>query len=284
VAAPETQDQWKAIRTSLKETGDRFAGLVTSAPDPHAKVTAHWSVADAAAHVMAIAWLDTALLQPGADLPPVPGLADRLPVTTVDGINGLNDLTLRHFTERDPKVLADLLRQHIDHILDSSEGHDPQEPVTWVGGSQVPLAGLLAHLLNELLLHGYDIARSTRTHWTIPAQDAAWFFELFIVGLARNDVARLLDGGGPPRERRIAVEFRSAYTTPVTLVLHNGRVTAEQPGHDTDVRVSFDPATFNLMMFGRISKPRAALTRKVVVGGRRPWLLPVFLRTVRVPS
>ena len=35
-------------------------------------------------------------------------------------------------------------------------------------GELTPLAGLLAHLLNELLLHGYDIARSTRTHWTIP--------------------------------------------------------------------------------------------------------------------
>jgi hypothetical protein len=41
---------------------------------------------------------------------------------------------------------------------------------------------------------------------------------------------------------------------------------------------------FSLMMFGRVSKARAVLTRKVTVGGRRPWLLPVFLRTLRVPS
>jgi hypothetical protein len=32
-----------------------------------------------------------------------------------------------------------------------------------------------------------------------------------------------------------------------------------------------------------LSKPRALLTGRVRVGGRRPWLLPVFLRKVRVP-
>jgi putative sterol carrier protein len=94
----------------------------------------------------------------------------------------------------------------------------------------------------------------------------------------------LLDGGGPARERRIAVEFRSRHTAPVTLVLRDGLVSAEEPGGPTDVRVSFDPATLNLMLFGRISRVRAVLTGKVAVRGRRPWLLPAFLRTVRVPD
>ena len=46
----------------------------------------------------------------------------------------------------------------------------------------------------------------------------------------------------------------------------------------------FDPATLNMMMFGRISKLRAVLARKIVIGGRRPWLVPAFLRTARFPS
>jgi uncharacterized protein (TIGR03083 family) len=284
VASPTEQDQWKAIRTSVKETGDRFAEMVSSARDPQAKVTTSWSVAVTAAHVTAVAWLDAALLRPDEVPPPIPDLADRLTATTVDGINDLNDVALHHFTERQPKALADLLRDYVARILDSSEGRDPAEPITWVGGAQLPLIGLFAHLLNEMLIHGYDIARVTGTQWTISPRDAGQFFEQFIVGLARNGTGRLLDGGGTPRDRRVAVEFLSDHTTPVTLVLRNGRVTAEPPGHDIDVRVSFDPVTFNLMMFGRVGKPRAVLTRKVVVGGRRPWLLPVFLRTVRVPS
>jgi hypothetical protein len=284
MAATIEKDQWQGVRTSVRETGDRFAEMVATAKAPGAEVTPNWSVAATAAHVASLAWLNTTLLRPDAEPLPVPGLAERLPAATVDDVNAINDLTLRHFTERDPQVLADLLRDRITTMLDSSEGRDPAEVVTWLGGAQVPVAGLFAHLLNELLLHGYDVARTTGTRWTIASKDAAYFFEMFMVGLARNGVGGLLDGGGPPRDRRIAVEFRSDYIEPVTLVLRNGQVTAEPPGKDTDVRVTFDPAVFNLMMFGRMSKPRAVLTRKVTVGGRRPWLLPVFLRTLRVPS
>jgi hypothetical protein len=37
------------------------------------------------------------------------------------------------------------------------------------------------------------------------------------------------------------------------------------------------------MMFGRISRTRAALLGGLRIGGPRPWLLPAFLRTVRMP-
>ncbi len=284
MAAPILKDQWQAIRTSVRETGDRFADMVAGAGDPGAKATDRWSVADVAAHVAIVGWLDTMLLDPSVAALPVPGLAETLPDTTVDDVNAFNDLTMRHITERDPKVLADLIRGQITVMLDSSDGRDPGELVTWLGGAQVSIAGLFSHLLNELLLHGWDVARPTGQTWTIPPQDAAYFFEVFMVGLAHTGVGRLLDGGGKPRDRRVAVEFRSDYTAPVTLVLRNGRVTAEPPGPGADVRLTFDPTTLTMMMFGRVSKPRAVISRKVSVGGRRPWLLPVFLRTLRVPS
>lgn len=156
--------------------------------------------------------------------------------------------------------------------------------MSWLGDAWVPLAGVLAHLLNEPLIHGWDIARATRSPWTISPRDAALFFELFVLGVLRHDYGRLLDNDELPRDRRIAVEFRSRHTAPVTMVLHQGRVSVRRPAPGEDVRLSFDPATLNLMLFGRISKARAALTGKVFVTGRRPWLLPVFLRTVRLPS
>jgi hypothetical protein len=67
-------------------------------------------------------------------------------------------------------------------------------------------------------------------------------------------------------------------------VIDGGRVTVELPGGPTDVRLHSDPVTLNLLLFGRLGRARAALTGKVVVGGRRPWLLPAFLRIMRLPS
>ena len=241
--------------------------------------TAHWSIADMAAHVATTARMYRFLVPPGDPAAIVELVAD----TTVDTLADLNDRLLRSFRERDPGVLADRISGDVDDILSASAELDPAMPVSWLGGAKNPLAGALAHLQNELLLHGRDIALPLRVPWVIAPEHAAMFFDLFIVGVVRYDVGVFLANDERPRERRVAVEFRSAYTDPVTLVLHRGQVSAEEPGGRTDARVSFDPETLLLMLFHRISKARAVLSGKVRIRGPRPWLLPGFLRTVRAP-
>ncbi|MDH2427682.1 maleylpyruvate isomerase N-terminal domain-containing protein [Sphaerisporangium sp. TRM90804] len=276
--------RWDTVRRALRDAGERFAAMVGDAPYPDAMATREWTIAESAAHVTAIAWLYTAVAR-GDDTPsPFPGLAGPISAVTVDGVAALNELAMEQFPERDPRVLAELLRAHIGEVLRATENLDPALPITWLGDSRVPLAGVLAHLVNELLVHGWDIARAARAPWPMPPHEAALFFDLFLVGMMRHDVGHLLDHGQPARDRRVAVRFHSRHTAPATLVLRGGRVWVEDPGPGVDAHVGFDPATLNLMLFGRVSKPRAALTGKLVVWGRRPWLLPVFLRTVRLPA
>ncbi|CCH33236.1 hypothetical protein BN6_59800 [Saccharothrix espanaensis DSM 44229] len=274
--------QEAVVREVLPVVAARFADLVARAPAPGAMATRDWTVADTAAHVTAIAVRYTEVLAPGGAVP-AGEFADHLPDTTVDTITELNNVTLRHFTERDPAVLATVLRSATDTVVALTADTDPKRIVPWLGGSRVPVGGVLAHLVNELLVHGWDVARATGAPWPIPPREAAPLFDLFIVGMIRNDVGHLLDGP-PPDDRRIAVAFRSDHTAPVTLVLHRGRVGVQEPGEPADVRVSFDPATLNLVLFGRVGRARAALTGKLRVTGRRPWLLPTFLRTVRLPT
>jgi hypothetical protein len=140
---------------------------------------------------------------------------------------------------------------------------------------------MLAHLTNEMLIHGLDIARASGRPWPIPAAYEAMFLELFLIGMVRNDVGGLFEGA-KPSPRRITVEFRSAYTDPVVLVLQHGTLRAEEPDGRADVRLTFDPAVLVPMMFGRVGKARAVFSGKVTVRGRRPWRLAKFLRTVRM--
>ncbi|MFJ6673051.1 maleylpyruvate isomerase family mycothiol-dependent enzyme [Actinosynnema sp. NPDC091369] len=275
-------EQWPVVRDVLSDVTGRFADLV-AASDPSALATPDWTVADTAAHVVAIASIYTTLLAPDGGEVADPALAARIPTVTVETVAELNDLALRRFTERDPAALAAMLRSLVAEVLDVTDGADPERTVPWLGASRVPVAGVLAHLVNELLIHGWDIARGVGAPWAVPPREAALFFELFIVGMMRNDVGGVLDGQ-PPGDRRIAVAFRSRHTTPVTLVLHRGRVSVGEPGDPVDVRLTFDPATLNLVLFGRVSRARAALTGTLRVTGRRPWLLPAFLRTVRLPT
>jgi uncharacterized protein (TIGR03083 family) len=284
MALSVTEGQWNAVRQSLRTTTERFGELLTSAPDPATTASAGWSVTDIAAHLVTVAWLETTLMGIAADPFPMPGLTEAIAATTVDEVHGFNDRVMSYFTERDVAKLAIMLHDQVDLMLTASQSRDPGETFPWLGGARPTLAGILAHMVNELLIHGNDIARTIRVPWPMPAQDAAFFFELFFVPLASGQTGQLLDGGKRPRKRRIAVEFRSGYTNPITIVVRDGGCTAEPAGQGADATVWFDPVTLNMMLFGRISRSRAILTRKIVLGGRRPWLIPAFLRTVRCPS
>lgn len=284
MAAPVTERQWNAVRESLRTTSARFRELITAVPDPGTTASAGWSVADVAAHLAIIGWLDTMLLGVETDPFPMPGITEAIAATTVDEVHGLNDQVMSYVTERDVVKLASMLDGQVDLMLTASQTRDPGETFPWLGGAGLTLAGMLAHLVNELLIHGNDIARAVKVPWTMPPQDAAFFFELFYVGLVTGQTGRLLDGGKRPLKRPIAVELRSGYTTPITIVVRDGRCSAEPIGRGADATVRFDPVTLNMMLFGRVSRAQAILTRKIVIGGRRPWLVPAFLRTVRCPS
>ncbi|WP_103351159.1 maleylpyruvate isomerase N-terminal domain-containing protein [Amycolatopsis sp. CA-128772] len=277
-----TVEQWESVRAALPEVGGRFADLLTGVPDPHARSLGEWSIAETASHVGMIALMYTAMIRGDGGPLPLPGLEDPIDAVSVDSIARMNALGLRLYPERDPLRLAERLRTDIAEVLLVSADLDPEKPVWWLGGSRVPVAGVLAHLVNELLVHGLDIARATGRPWRIPARLEALFLELFLFGMVRNDMGHLLDDA-TPSPRRIAVEFRSAYTTPAVLALQHGRLRLEPPNGTADIRLRFDPAILVPMMFGRISRLRATLLGGVRISGPRPWLLPEFLRTVRMP-
>jgi len=279
-----TDAQWQLVRIGLAENAERFAEMTRRA-DPRAMATAHWTVADTAAHVVVLARSCASIVDPQRNPWPFPALAEPFAAGTVENVHEFNALGLRLLAERDTPTLAGQLIDSIGLILESAADQPPAKPLTWLGGSRVPVAGVLAHMLNELHIHGRDIARALRLPWPVQAAEAGLFWELFFIGMLRHSYGGLLDDcTEPPRERRIAVGFRSAYTAPSTVVLHRGVVSLDEPDSDVDVRVRFDPVTLNLLLFGRVSRARAVLTGKVVIGGPRPWLLPVFLRTVHMPN
>jgi uncharacterized protein (TIGR03083 family) len=160
VSVSITDDQWTRARTAFREVGEKLARLVAEAPDPQAMATADWSVADVAAHVASLARLYTAMAGDGDAGRHFAGVDERIRATTVDTVFELNDAMMAQFPERDLGVLAGWLRSDLDQVLRTSEAAGPTQTVEWLGGARVPMAGLLSHLVNEMLLHGRDIARA----------------------------------------------------------------------------------------------------------------------------
>lgn len=275
--------QWELARRALPETVERVIALAAAHP-PQTMVTADWTLADTIAHLVSLMRFDAMLVQELALETMLPDGTALVADTNVDTVADANARLLAHFTCRDVAASAVRLRRYTGELLAAAAARHPADQVPWLGGSRLSIAGLVSHMINELVVHGWDIARATSTPWPMDPHLAGLFFDVFLLGVTRAGYGALLEHGAPVRPGRIAVDFRSAYTEPAMLVLADGRVAVEPPDPRADVRISFDPPTLNLMLFGRVGKARALLTGKVRLSGRRPWLLPAFERTMHLPS
>ncbi|MFI5924706.1 maleylpyruvate isomerase N-terminal domain-containing protein [Micromonospora sp. NPDC051543] len=275
-------DRWDLAHTALRTATDRLSYLVTASSSPTVMATADWTIADTVAHVLSIAELYVARLEGTEVAIAVPGLEDMLAVTNVDTVAEVNRHVLAHFAERDPGVLLSRLNEAVDRLL-ATTSH-PRSTVSWLGNARVTVGGLFAHLTNELLVHGWDIARALRRPWPMPDEHAALYWDLFMFDMLRDSYGVLLNTELRMPRHHVSVQFRSRFTSTTTLTLGDRRVWIPPPGAPYDAFVAFHPARFNLMMFGRIGVAQAVLRRDIVIGGPRPWRLPAFLRVVHMPN
>ncbi|MFI9011143.1 maleylpyruvate isomerase N-terminal domain-containing protein [Actinosynnema sp. NPDC053489] len=277
-----TDRRWQDARDALSGAAERFTRVLADCRTPDRRTIGDWSVADTAAHVALVGRLNAGLI--GADPSPLdePDLDRGWRESSLGGFARLNALSLARFPERALDVVSNTLLEEVDLLLTRAKDTDPRELRPWLGGAELPAAAHVAHQLNEVLIHGLDIARVLGVPWRISAHEAALTFDLFLMPMLGGRSGRLLAGGGAPG--RVALEFRSKHTTPVVLTSEGGRLRVEPAdGRRVDARVTFDPTAMMLTIFRRIRLARAVATGKVLAFGRRPWAAVGYLRGMRSP-
>jgi hypothetical protein len=125
--------------------------------------------------------------------------------------------------------------------------------------THLPAGTLGALLLNELTVHGHDLAIA------VPPRAAT------IGALAPLALLPLLVKPGTPRDATIGFDVRGHGG--VVAELRGDVVELRSPGGPVDVRLSAEPVTFVLAVYGRASQARSMLTGRLSVRGRRPWRL-----------
>ena len=249
-------DRWHDVRSLLRDTAKRFTDLVRTARDPATPVVPGWDLADTAAHLVVVCSFDAYCATDG-DVPFIaPEALSLVPTVNIDSLSQVNVVAGKHFIERRLDVLADEIDLHVAVLLDRTADHDPDALWPWLGGARLPTSFLLSHALNEMLVHGHDIAAAEGRSWPIPPRTMTVSFDAFILTLLRGD-----SGGffvtpsplpSPVSTGRVRVRVRMPHLAPVTLVAEHGRLYVDDAGGPVDLHLWATPETLMFVLWRRV--------------------------------
>ncbi|HET7518074.1 MAG TPA: maleylpyruvate isomerase family mycothiol-dependent enzyme [Actinomycetes bacterium] len=251
-----------AIRAALDVVARRLAGLLEAVPDPQAPTRGlAWTLGETSLHVAGgpARYADfargRALPEPTIDLGPV--FAQRMAAQP----------------ERAPGVLARQLEANTRRYLAETAELAATHPVPFFGGVTVELAAQSAILLGEFVVHGRDIARSIGRPWPIDPAHARLVMAA-VTALLPRYVDRAAAAG---LTATYHVHLRGGPSFQVRFDRGAATVGPPDPGA-ADCRLTVDPVTFMLVVYGRRSQWSGILPGRLRARGRRPWLGPRFQR------
>jgi hypothetical protein len=284
---------WTPVRDALRTEVDRVVTLLRSVRNPTAPALARWNLAEVAMH-LSQAWIIVPSLaredRSGivgllpdlqAEAENASFLADvwELPETTVLGVDS--------DPERDPRALADRIEQRATAFLANLDAWSPTEERPWlVEGTKVRLSTLACHLLNETMVHGYDIARADGRGWPLDRTRAALVIEEFLFPSAQALGPRALVDQRRAAGKHVTYELRLRGAGRHVFAFDDGALTLEPSGSSDrriDCRISADPAALLLVAWARKSQWAAIAQGQLLAWGRKPWLGPGLRPLMRNP-
>ena len=267
---------------ALAEVAPRLGTMLRSVQNPSTTAIGDWTIAEVAAHLSHVAIGETMIAETigGPALEALP-IGNDIPATAA----GFNSSSLEADPERDLPVLAATIEESVARFIEVMAGANGSEPVTWLGGVTLPSSTLATHLLEELLVHGYDVGVAASIDWPITRSHAA---------LACTFLFDLMRFAGPETRRAfvrqenaagldVCFEFRFRGGRTQYLAFRDGSITVSPDATKVDCRVSVDPIVAMLMAMNRIGLLKPALTGRAIAWGRKPWLALRFGSLLRNP-
>lgn len=259
-----TTVDWAAARRAVGVAGPRLTALLRGVRRPGAPALGGWDVSELAVHISHAADTITAMTQGGGDL-----------IEDIGGLATFTDVMVKGEGRRSPVEVADRIDATVARFLSAMEAAGEDRAFTWlVHGTEMSLSSLTCHMLNELTVHGLDIARAEDVPWPIDRAHAVLIVEGFLFPAVHALGRAMVDqeAAGTVRAR---YEIRLRGGGRVWMRFHDGDVSVEaSPQGPVDCRLSVDPAAFLLVAWGRVSQWSAIVRGQLLAWGRRPWLGP----------
>jgi hypothetical protein len=182
--------------------------------------------------------------------------------------------------ERDLNVLADRIETYAQRYFADCAGRSADEPRPWIiQGVTLPLSAFTGHLLNETVVHGYDIACAAGRPWRINPAHAVLVLDRFFLPLLQSADPRKLVNANTAAgvHATFDVRIRGWSRFHLHFVFDHGALRIETPSaRRVDCHLSADPVAFLLVFWNRQSQWSAIAKGQLMAWGRKPWLAPRF--------
>ena len=259
-----TTVDWAAARGAVARAGPRLTAMLRSATKPEAPALGEWDVTQLATHVSHAVDAITAMTAGGGNL-----------IADVDGLSVLSRVMLEGEGRRPLAELADRIDASVTKFLAGMEAASAigDTSHSWlIQGTEMPLSTLTCHVLNELTVHGRDIAVALGDPWPIDKGDAALILQGFVFP-ALHTLGRTMVVQEKAGDKRARFEVILRGDGRAWAYFDKGDFSVEaSPQGKVDCKLSVDPEAFLLVSWGRISQWSAIPKGQLLASGRKPWL------------
>ncbi|MGQ0467429.1 MAG: maleylpyruvate isomerase N-terminal domain-containing protein [Sporichthyaceae bacterium] len=268
---------FEELRAAVGAVAARVCALLRSGLDPTRPALGTWNLADVAAH-LSHAWEGI----PGMAARDLEGAKARVPdagvpigrpsghmLDTIDELAPMTVGLVANDPERDLERIADHIEAAAKKFCGEFDPFDPPGRRPWMIAPIYGEADLFGgHILNETLVHGYDLAAAAGVPWSMSEHEAALVFRGFLLQVMCW-VTELVPAGPEMRiDLRLAGDRR--------LLLHNtpaGMKVSEPVGRvPADARMWIRPTAMTLLAWRRRSLASVVRGADMVVWGRKPWM------------
>ncbi|HYX44118.1 MAG TPA: maleylpyruvate isomerase N-terminal domain-containing protein [Acidimicrobiales bacterium] len=250
-----------AARAAVAANGARAAALVRSIEHPTAPALGKWDVSEVAVHLSHAVDAVTAMAQGAGPL-----------IGEIGELGGFTRMFVQAEGERDFQALAGRMEASLARFLDLTAKDEAATRTWFAEGTSMPMSSLVCHVLNELLVHGWDIATAEGKPWPIERAHAGLVVSGFLFPAFANLGRSMVD-------QKAAAGLHATYDIRVrgggraVLSFDDGDLSVDAaPSGPVDCHLSVDPVGFLLVGWGRESQWGQIARGKLLAWGRKPWL------------
>jgi hypothetical protein len=265
VTAAETIStaDWAAARQAVAQAGPRLTAMLRTARRPEAVALGEWDITGVAAHISHGMDTITAMSRGGGNV-----------LEDISGLSTLTRVMVAGEGRRPLSELADRIDASVAGFLadtsDAAAAGDDRSQAWIVQGTEAALSFLTCHMLNELTMHGRDIALAEGLPWPIDRGHASLVMQGFVLP-SLHMLGRAMVVQDKAHDARFEVRLRGDGRT--WMVFADGNFSVESsPQGKVDCHLSVDPEAFLLVAWARVSQWPAIGKGQLLAWGRKPWL------------